>query len=47
MFGFCQILEEKMEYSVTVCQLFIDFERAFDSVGRKDYTTFSLTLVYQ
>jgi hypothetical protein len=45
---FCirQILEKKWEYNGTVHQLFIDFKKAYDSVRREIYTTFSLNLVY-
>jgi hypothetical protein len=34
---FCirQILEKKWEYNETVHQLFTDFKKAYDSVGRK------------
>jgi hypothetical protein len=46
---FCirQILEKKWEYNGTVLQLFIDFSKAYNSVRRKYYTTFSLNLVFQ
>jgi hypothetical protein len=36
------MLEKKWEYSATVQQLFIDFKKTYDSVGRKYYTVFSL-----
>jgi hypothetical protein len=34
---FCvqQILEKKWEYNATVCQLFIDFKKAYDSIRRE------------
>jgi hypothetical protein len=35
MLCICQILEKKREYSRTVHQLFIDFEKACDSVRRE------------
>jgi hypothetical protein len=41
-----QILEKKWEYNGTVDQIFIDFKKAYDSVRRKHYTTFSLSLEY-
>jgi hypothetical protein len=31
----CQILEKKWEYDETVHQLFIDFKKGYDSVGRE------------
>ena len=45
---FCirQILEKKWEYNEEVHQLFIDFKKAYDSVGREIlYKIFSLSLV--
>jgi hypothetical protein len=41
-----KILEKKWEYNGTVRQLFIDFKRATYQLGGKDYTIFSLSLVY-
>jgi sorting nexin-29 len=35
IFYILQILEKKWEYNGTVYQLFIDFKKAFDSVGRE------------
>ena len=34
IFSIWQILEKKCEYSKEVCQLFIDFEKAYDSIKR-------------
>ena len=34
MFSTCQILQKKWEYNEAVHQLFIDFEKAYDSVRR-------------
>jgi hypothetical protein len=44
---FCirQILEKKWEYSGTVHQLFIDFEKSYDSISGKYCTIFSMNLV--
>jgi len=36
---------EKLEYNRELRQLFINFEKAYDS-GEKYFTTFSLNLVY-
>jgi hypothetical protein len=41
-----QILDRKGEYNGTEHQLFIDFKKAHDSVRRKYYTIFSLSLEY-
>jgi hypothetical protein len=35
MFSIHQILEKKWEYNGEVCQLFVDFEKAYDSVRRE------------
>jgi hypothetical protein len=35
IFCICQILEKKWEYNETVHQLFIDFNKAYDSVRRE------------
>ena len=35
IFSIRQILEKKWEYNNKVCQLFIDFEMAFDSIKRE------------
>jgi len=40
-----QILEKKWEYNEEVHQLFIDFKKAYDSVRRRSYIRFSLSLV--
>jgi hypothetical protein len=32
IFCICQILEKKWEYNTAVCQLFIDFKKAYDTV---------------
>ena len=44
---FCirQIFEKKWEYNEEFHQLFIDFKKAYDSVGRGSYIRFSLSLV--
>ena len=34
-FSIRQILEKKWEYNKEVCQLFIDFEKAYDSIKRE------------
>jgi hypothetical protein len=34
-FCICQVLEKKLEYNDTVNQLFIDFRKAYASVGRE------------
>ena len=34
IFSIRQILEKKWEYNKEVCQLFIDFEKAYDSIKR-------------
>jgi hypothetical protein len=39
-----QILEKKWEYNGTLHQLFIDFKKAYYSVGKKYYTVFSVSL---
>ena len=46
---FCirQILEKKWEYNVEVHHLFMDFKKAYDSVGSVSYIRFSLDHVYQ
>jgi Reverse transcriptase (RNA-dependent DNA polymerase). len=36
IFSIRQILKEKWEYNKDVCQLFIDFEKAFDSIKKKN-----------
>jgi hypothetical protein len=41
-----QILEKKWEYNGTVHQLFMDFKKAYDQLGGKYYTMFSLSLEY-
>jgi hypothetical protein len=45
---FCirQILEKEWEYNGIVHHLFIDFEKAYDSVRRKYYTIFTLSMEY-
>ena len=35
IFSIRQILEKKWEYNKDVCQLFIDFEKAYDSIKRE------------
>ena len=35
IFSIRQILEKKWEYNKEVCQLFIDFEKAYDSTKRQ------------
>ena len=35
IFSIRQILEKKWEYNKNVCQLFIDFEKAYDSIKRE------------
>ena len=35
IFSIQQILEKKWEYHKDVCQLFIDFEKAYNSIKRK------------
>ena len=35
IFSIRQILEKKREYNKEVCQLFIDFEKAYDSIKRE------------
>jgi hypothetical protein len=35
IFCICQVQNKKWEYNVTVHQLFIDFEKAYDSVKRE------------
>jgi Reverse transcriptase (RNA-dependent DNA polymerase). len=35
IFSILQILEKKWEYNQDVCQLFIDFEKAYDSIKRE------------
>jgi hypothetical protein len=35
MFCICQIQDKKLEYKETVHQLFIDFEKAYDSVRKE------------
>ena len=44
IFCICQILEKKWECNEEVHQLFIDFKKTYDSVGRS-YIIFSLSLV--
>jgi hypothetical protein len=39
-----QILEKKLDYNEAVCQLFIGFEKAYES-GEEYFTIFSLNLV--
>jgi hypothetical protein len=46
MFNIQQVLRKKWEYNGTEHQLFIDFKKAYDSVRRKYYTIFSLSLEY-
>jgi hypothetical protein len=41
-----QILEKKWEFNGTVHQLFIDSKKAYDQLGGKYCTTFSLSLEY-
>ena len=45
---FCvlKILEKKWEYNEPVHQVFIDFKKAYDSVRRRFYIKFSLSLVF-
>jgi len=45
MFCICQILEKKWEYNGTVYQLFIDFEKVYDT-GEKYSIVFSVNMVY-
>ena len=35
IFSIRQMLEKKWEYNKDVCQLFIDFEKAYDSIKRE------------
>jgi Reverse transcriptase (RNA-dependent DNA polymerase). len=35
IFNIQQIIEKKMEYNNEACQLFIDFEKAYDSIKRE------------
>jgi hypothetical protein len=35
IFCICQILEKILEYNEAVCQLFVDFEKVYDSVRRE------------
>ena len=35
IFSIRRILEKKWEYNKDVCQLFIDFEKAYDSIKRE------------
>jgi hypothetical protein len=45
MLCICQILEKKWEYNEAVHQLFIDFKKAYDSLGGRFCIIFSLNLV--
>ena len=40
------MLEKKWEYNEPVHQVFIDFKKAYDSVRRRFYIKFSLSLVF-
>ena len=40
-----QMLEKKWEYNEEAHQLFIDFKKAYDSLGGRSYIRFSLSLV--
>ena len=35
VFSIRQVLEKKWEYNKDVCQIFIDFEKAYDSIKRE------------
>jgi hypothetical protein len=44
IFYILQMLEKKWEYNGSVHQLFIDFKKAYDQLGKKYYKIFSLSL---
>jgi hypothetical protein len=46
IFGVHQILEKRWEYNETVHQQFIDFKKAYDSVGREVLYTIPFSLGY-
>ena len=42
IFSIRQILEKKCKYNKDVCQLFIDFEKAYDSIKRESLIKFGV-----
>ena len=47
IFSIRQILEKKWEYNKDVCQLFIDHEKAYDSIKRESLYYILIKYVYQ